>query len=186
LADELTREIRDKRIAVARDVIEQLDRQDVPLRIAQGFYLVGPGDPARLEGDLRDHADYVQAHCKACMIGSAFLSYARVVGGVPADMVRSYTCLCGYSCDMRRVMGDVFDSRTLDRLESAFEEWPCNTSTDPDDDDHESHEDACEAAAEFGKRLARPRDIARALCLILISNDGDLVIPKTDEEVPLG
>ena len=138
----LTQEIRDRRVAVAEDVLLQLGRLDVPLRVRLGAaYISGvdhTGSAAyeglNLDGDLKDQADLVQRNCAVCAVGALLLSKARVLNEVPmADLVYAYPgvekCFIAVGREgTLRLLEDTFDDDTLNRVEAFFEASPMHIS----------------------------------------------------------
>ncbi len=117
---ELTREIRELRVAIARDMIAQLDANRVHL--TTGYYLRYFRDYVNLTGDLRDHLAVIQEHCDPCLLGFALLSKARV-RAVP--MARLVAGVVSYAHMDREtvveLLADVFDADTLTLMECVFE-----------------------------------------------------------------
>lgn len=163
---ELTREIRDKRVAVMRDVLIQLDRKDVSLNLHRGTYFCGQHNGADFkDGGLEAQVDFLQEHCEVCMIGAAFLSCIRIIGGIHDHAVRrGYTTFYADPFTMRIAMSSVFDSKTLDLIEHAFEGW-------------EDAKEGCKAASIWGDQFYDTRDAARAIATNIISNDGEFILP---------
>lgn len=172
---ELTRDTREKRVAVAKDVLAQLDRQDVPLRLRRGNYLIGAGNrDEAIAGTHEATADYLQSHCQVCMIGAAFVSYSRLFGGTSHLVKGGRANVYAYSEDMVETLSSVFDATTLELIESVFEQDNMSRS---DDDDIL---DACFAACEWGLQFTTPESAARAICQLLIDNNGELLIPSQE------
>ncbi len=126
---ELTREIRDKRVAVARDVIE---------RIALGRARYVPGSYMRrrdynerwrtgaLTEDVQGCADFLEGECSVCLLGGLLLSKARLFNAVPFAKFDpgGYFTVSGRQADgaaIADVLADVFDPATLATMEAAFE-----------------------------------------------------------------
>ena len=175
LTMELTREIRAKRIAVARDVLAQLDRKDVPLKVRRGTYLAGPMIEGRIAGpSLQPYVDKLQEYCEACAIGAAFLSYVRLFG-VDCDVVRNFDRVWVGDDLMRDHLATIFDGRTLDLIESMFEgeNMIALSSMQPS----KPHIKECDEAGELGGQFFSAAGAIQAICQILIENDGDFVIP---------
>ena len=138
----LTQEIRDRRVAVAEDVLLQLDRTDVPLRVGgePGYICGEPGyisgvdhtgsaayEGLNLDGNLKDQVDIVQRNCTVCAMGALLLSKARLLDEVPmADLaykhreVEDRIIFIGRA-DTVRLLKDTFDADTLTRAEAFFE-----------------------------------------------------------------
>jgi hypothetical protein len=175
---ELTREIRDRRVAVAKDVLAQLEAHKI--NVARGgFYL-------RLETDLPDDVTDLQAcvdevgpSCKICLRGAMLLSKARLFNDVPLDRIRRMNGflldgLHANRIDTRDLLADTFDEETLDLLECAFEGAP------------EFARQSCgltrsRAATAFGATVDYDPEERVRLCMNnLIDNDGEFIVPDTD------
>ncbi len=123
-----TNDQREKRVAVARDVLIQLVREDAPLKLSRGVYLEGymvlPDNVA--ETNLQTVIDGVQQCCEVCAIGAAFLSYVRLYDGVALDTIvrpRYGNNLCGDDDDMLTLMRDVFPESMLRKIERYYQCW---------------------------------------------------------------
>jgi hypothetical protein len=182
---ELTREIRNKRVAVAKDILVQLDREDVPLMPSRLTYLESnKRSPiefdAPLEGDLQPHVDLLQRHCECCLIGAAFLSMIRLYDNCPATVVDATFLEDGFlwvdERDMKRALLAIFSKRELGLMEVMFEVWGQGSA----DEDRRR-------AGTYGRRFDSAHDALRGIAQILIDNDGEFVIPAEQDggEVPL-
>ena len=169
---ELTREQRDKRVAVARDVLKQLDRADMRLKVRHNSYLSGPSFRGSFGGgSLQSYVDELQQHCEVCMLGAAFLSYTRLYNGVETGVIYSgERRLHINGSDMRPHLETIFDARTLDLMESVFEKC---VMTD------EEITDELREAAEFGDSFESPHDAARAIAQNIVDHDGEFILPPT-------
>ena len=166
---ELTREVRDKRIAVAKDVIARIDVQAITF--GAGDYVMGRL-PEAIDGsdDVQKHVDTIEKHCTVCMLGGLLLSKARLFDGVPISHIQDGTFLISAERGMTaESLSDVFDDVTLDLLESAFERNEMGNEADDDDQS---------AAVQFGMTFGDDdRARARAIAQILIDNDGEFIVP---------
>jgi hypothetical protein len=195
---ELTREIRDKRIAVAKDVLLQFDRADVPLQLcrANGYVVGSLGVGLHPEDDVRDHADVIQAECHVCQKGALLLSKARLFDAVPLSTVLwnipDYTAKDGtvnevaaFSDEVNAALADLFDRLTMDMLEVAFERSASVidlVDKETGDDIHDDRGVAClSLAALYGKRFADDRGRVRACMENLIINDGEFRVPGMED-----
>jgi hypothetical protein len=194
---ELTREIRDKRIAVARDVLLQLDRPDLPLAVVSsmgyvtGHLFVG----IRPEDDVQAHVDAIQAHCSVCQKGALLLSKARLFDAVPASTILydidtfraedgTIAEVAAFPDEVNAALADLFDRLTMDMLEAAFEK-STDTIDFEDDDGNAIHDDYGQAclslAARYGKWYPDDRDRVRACMKNMIINDGEFRVPGMED-----
>lgn len=183
---ELTPAIRAKRVAIARDMLKQLERSDVPLRIVHGGGYVGgyletlPGP----EEQIQPFVDLIQQHCDMCELGGLLLSKARLYDAVPMSVIVSdsgFDELNVYAShdDVASALADIFDPLTLDMLEAAFEGSDMFTDLDKGDEGW----DQVIAAAEFGQQLPNSIECARTIAQLLIDGDGEFLIPTPAPEV---
>lgn len=171
---ELTREIRDKRVAIARDIIKQIDTQAILLQT--GSYLATIKIDPPIDGDLQEHVDLIQQNCTACMLGAALLSKARLFNGVPMRRL-DRNRRGGIDLDREPIvdlLGEVFDRGTLNLLESAFEHCAMGEN---------ALEDGLEAAEFFGDQFDAAHVRARAIAQVLIDNDGEFILPAEKDHV---
>lgn len=192
MGDELTREMRDRRIAVCRDVVERIDARR--LRVLDGYYIrirIGsdPAENVRKEitsklsnsQDLRDVADTIEQHCTVCARGGMLLSKARLYDNVPSStLIREGWFEVGQSSTTNPLL-DTFDAETLEAIESAFEEEVIRdfvTSCDRDDTQNYAAEERLEDFAGYGRSLpASPAARLRVIMENLIRNDGEFLLP---------
>jgi hypothetical protein len=177
-AVEPTPEIRAMRVAVARDVLAQLDREDVRGGLVLGDYLRGPArrDPgAGRPVDLQQCADEAQAGCSWCLLGALLLSKARLYNRVPLAPLFSWDPAAALHAGREPVLAaldDVFDRDTLDLVESAFMcTWMGN------DEERWDSSPLGSAAIAFGRRYDDDRagmlERARAVMANIIHHDGE-------------
>ena len=176
----LTREIRDRRVAVAEDVLLQLRRLDVPLLVLRGVgYIVGAGhvgsseyEGIDLDGDLKDHADMVQRRCTVCAMGALLLSKARLLDEVPmAAIVRTHDEIGEIDVDREdavRLLKDTFDADTLNRVEAFFEGSPMHMFT------RRYYLSGMDA---YAKSLATPRERMIEVAENIVHNLGEFIVP---------
>jgi hypothetical protein len=174
-----TAEARAMRVAIARDVLAQLDREDVPLDLTTTMYLsgrlAGPYEP-----ELRDCVDRVQAGCTVCLLAACVLSRARLYGGVPTAAFRlgvhhtEGTEGLSLAAGRLRVVGalaDVFDRDTLDAVEAAF------MCTWMGEEERRAALPLSSAAVAFGHRYDADRAgmlaRARAVMANIVAHDGE-------------
>jgi hypothetical protein len=134
---ELTREIRDNRIAVAKDVLARIALRKLELRIGSYITLRNckwlepeacTKDRKELgalfdeTSDLQTVVDQLEAKCAVCLRGAAVLSKARVLDKIPMrkvlDARGEVTLGQGDTTDL---LSDIFDPKQLDLFEAAFE-----------------------------------------------------------------
>jgi hypothetical protein len=133
-AVELTEDMRARRVAVARDVLDQIRAGRVNITVAnylafkdyesgtRCFDLVQDAVAAG-KSDLQNVVDEVAPLCMVCARGALLLSKARVFDAVPIAGITSPES--GWFRIDRDVtdglLADTFDPMTLSRIESAFE-----------------------------------------------------------------
>lgn len=186
-ATRLPKTIRDARVAIARDVLHQLRRRTVPLRLGYGTYLRGTlAAPLALGDDLRAHADAVQRDCEVCLLGACLISKARLLDAVPLAALAS-------GCDdappgqvrrinagraaTRRGLEAVFDRRCMALMESAFEGLDMRRPADG----VITYGDVARAV-RFGRRHPDRRAKLRAVMLNVIAHAGRFVPPASGGE----
>ena len=179
----LTRDLRDKRIAVARDVLAQLVREGLPLCVETGSYVAtyeyfdrayifGPDD------QLQAHVDAVQAHCTVCLLGACLLSQARLYDQITVASVRYKSDpVFGHIFEVhgdagKAALADIFDRDTMNSMECAFERDrlgnpPC---------------DEIFNAITFGYRFDTHKDRVAAVMNNLIANDGEFLLLEESED----
>jgi hypothetical protein len=158
-----TRDQRDKAIAIARDVLLQMEREDNPLGVRAGVYLDGIGRVRYAfddTDDLQVHIEAAQKHCRVCALGAMMLSAVRLYDGCPI----------GGLCSSRGVIENVLrvhmSDRAMDMIEAAFEVLDiCQLDETTDRD--------IDFAMTFGSKGGSPVDRLRRIMENVISNDGD-------------
>lgn len=172
---EPTREQRDMRIAIAKDILKQLNAAESPYQFDFGSGYITGVLPKHIEygTQLQDVADTVQRHCTVCALGACLISKARLFNAMPAHSIlrsrhesREY---CAITEQVRKQLGDIFDDRSLDVIESAFEQSDMSYGVDPDD----AHELMLDHAVNFGDEYPDHGERARAIFANLIANDGE-------------
>ena len=171
-------------VAIARDVLRQLGREDVPLSIGKLYsYLTEIESPDSVSGHSPggDAIDAIQARCGVCILGGMLLSLARIKGAnhVPEDPSRWMIVT---------LLSNAFTPAELDVIESAFECSVMNVNEFECDDHQDAHLERCAAAMNWGRSLDTrdPDEVsfriarARAICENLIANGGQFIIP-TDQ-----
>ncbi len=130
--NELTREIRDRRIALAHDLLRQMGREDNRLMVERGNYVEGsfplPAVADLHKLDVRDVVEEMQQHCEVCAKGALFLSYARLF-----DQMRlvNFVDFQGRHAEAKsrmderitKALSDTFSGEELDHIEARFEGW---------------------------------------------------------------
>ena len=186
----LTEEVRDRRVAVAKDVLLQLGRADVPLRMSKASrlcltsYINGLMLDVALDLSLKDQADTVQRTCTVCAMGALLLSKARLLDEIQmADVVIADTDNSGdpsEEIDIRvsrdavcRLLGDTFDDNILDRVEAFFED--CPTNMDPADYYREG-------ISAYAKSMPAPRDRMVEIAKNIVRNRGEFIVPAEHVE----
>lgn len=167
---ELTREIRDRRIAVMQDVVDRLDGEQ-PYRLQQGAYLYGDAILNIRSLSLKDFVEIASKECRCCFLGAAFLSWMRVESpefsceylGTDRIIDVRHTLISDY-------FDGLFDAKILGLMESAFER-------DPDFALEVLPEKKAHKAAGFSAShgLDHIHDLARAIAQNVIDHDGEFV-----------
>jgi len=174
---ELTREVRDRRVAIARDVLAQMARADpARLRPQTGVYVA-----LRLNRRVDNAADLGAilsadnvAYCETCALGALLVSKARLYDQVPLHKlcVGEYS-ISSYGGDsIRTLLAGEFDADTLYRIEAYFERW------DVCDDRRDEVRSAFFGSAT--RRLA-------AICEDIVANNGEFTVAMgapIDEDDP--
>lgn len=160
---EPTREQRDMRVAIMRDVIERVQAPDRP-NVRSGTYLLFVGNDSAISGDLQDLLPRIQPYCNVCMLGAAVLSFAALYDNVEAKHV-----IGQFQAEMHEALGVAFDRETLIAVECAFERDPRMG----DEYNDECATDQTCAAAEFGWRFSSHVDRAVAIAQNIVDHDGD-------------
>lgn len=118
------------RVEIAKDVLKQLRRKDIPLKAACGYYVDGVlPEEITIEGseEIQKHVDVLQANCEVCQKGALLLSMARLYDKVTvADVF--YGSAIGHGCtasasgdEVTEKLKEFFSESQLELLESAFE-----------------------------------------------------------------
>lgn len=126
---ELTQEIRDKRVAIAKDVIYQLEEQ--MYRATKGHYVTLPNTPItsinKIEGQLQEHLGKIMgADCCVCAIGAMFLSKVNLYNECKMEELGFAAHDGGtgfFDTQMRQNLEEIFDHEFLNQVESCFEGW---------------------------------------------------------------
>ena len=128
----LGRKIRDKRIAVCKDIQKQIKLRALNLVDGGNGYIV-TGDeycsvtqdftPEDFHKDLQDYVDVLVPLCEVCMLGAAVLSMARVHDNIPMGNHFDEKEARNYYHKMVGSLKSVFDEGMLNAMESAFEEY---------------------------------------------------------------
>lgn len=157
---------RERAVAVAKDALKWISRADV----ACGKYLHACGIRLDLNKDLGVQSAKVIKECSMCWKGAALVAKARVFDEVSVASMSSENCLGpglfvdatgGYVTAMLR---SVFDAKTLDYAEAAFEQ-----TTDLAD---VRYDDELKRAVEFGQRFDDNTDRARAVFKEIVRQGG--------------
>ena len=130
---QLTREIRDGRIALCKDVIDRIEHHDLCIASAAGYLTEKPGASPRAVAaiikkghragkDAQGIVDQLEPFCQACIRGAMMLSKARVFNDMPmGDIVDSRSGIDAERGDTRVALEDFFDAEDLAQIEAAFE-----------------------------------------------------------------
>lgn len=176
----LTKKIREQRVAIAKDVLKQLDAQRIQLERRR--YLSGVllnYDASSRGTDLQAYVDGL-LNCRVCLLGACLLSKARLFNAVPVELVASFPTfgrdkgplgLAIAGEDIHENLSSIFDSRTLTLMESAFE---CRDMADSEDDYSDDPE--IQAAIDFGN-AREPETCVRDVMQNIIDNNGEFKLP---------
>lgn len=182
---ELTREIRDRRIAVAKDV--KLQHAANNFRIGFSYLAIYDDDEvsSAIAGtrdapptDLKDVVDQVSLACGVCARGALLLSKARLFNDVPiASVFETDEGWVNSIVDQdgtANLLSDTFDVATLARIEAAFEVSGALVDA--------SIEGGLDVDAEvaWGRLYMGSKD-GRLLAIMdnIIANDGEFIVPST-------
>lgn len=182
----LTREIRDRRMAVAEDAAAQIRARQ--FQVVCGSYLqvrsYGDYDPAAVASrayladllgdpgaDLKIYVDSVAPHCQGCARASLLLSKVRLyndvkVGDVFTESGRPYV----ENAEMDALVADTFDAETMALIEAAFER------SDSYDFSHVSDCYDREMAADLYRHIEDAEGRMLAILGNLTANDGAFVL----------
>jgi hypothetical protein len=174
---ELTPEIIARRVAIAQDVIDQINARKLQ-NVRTGRYLHGviSAEPA-VDADLRDVVDLVAASCSVCARGAMLLSKARLYDSVPIKQFvsssgRLGTLIHAECAEVRDALKADFDDRTIGMIEAAFERAPTGMGKWLEDD----HELDLEVAIAFGDGCAgNSTDRLRAIMANIVANNGEFI-----------
>jgi len=118
----------DMRVAIARDVLAQLDREDVPLRVSPEGYVSGFYEPKDWSADLQQIVDEVKTYCDVCALGGLILSKARLYDSVPIcelleeDPDEAPGEVFGIQATIYEQLDQVFGQGQRELIETAFME----------------------------------------------------------------
>lgn len=196
-----TRETCESRVAVAKDALLQLRRQDVPFNVMPSQYFkwqvdlsIPPGD------DLREHVDAVQKNCRVCALGALLLSYSRLHDGVvpmaslfPQDYNRRREHYVDGACEtsLHRVtigllLRPLFDDRTTTDIDRFFEgrsyafinpEGWAKYLAEVDGEFAGFDQELAEITGDFASMRTVGASRMKAICENIVANDGEFLIP---------
>lgn len=155
----------EKRVAIAKDVLENLDR----LKVRQGNYICGT---LLEEVDPKDNAQEkvkaIQAYCTVCALGACLLSHIRLWDRVMmGEIAGTYPTLylnvqyAGTTAPLKRY----FTQRQLNLIESAFEMRPMNK-------EHAASDEEIAQAKFFGLGYINSQNRLKAIMENIIENEG--------------
>lgn len=178
---ELTREIRDKRVAIAKDVLAQLDAKAYELRSGYRYFSaqLACSKSSVIDQDLRDVLPKAK-DCTVCLLGAVLVSKARLYDEVPVASDSIYfgydaeSCVLGLgSHDVYQALETVFDSDSLAIMEGVFERLYDAPDRLENFALREQFSQWRDYFYWFDSSEARVREMMR----ILIDNDGELALP---------
>lgn len=158
---------REKAVAVAKDVVAQLDDPTSTMRPSHGGYFITPfmPDDCNLqERDLRDYLPQIhEAGCRVCALGAAMLSKARLYDDVPAS-----TLVLTGALKVEHALDGIFGRETVDLAEIAYEGHVVRHT--------QLSTDRIHRAVDFWRKYERPRDRMRAIWQNVIDNNGEFIL----------
>lgn len=146
---------REKAVAIAKDVIEQLRLERVVAACGFGYW----GESFRQvvrdnPGDLQPHMDEVN-RCEVCALGAMFLSQIRLY-----DKVTGYDVRLKQSCLLHeRLIKEVFTELQHHLIEYSYEGW-------------QDESPWCGESRRFYNRHPDDNERLQQICLNIIHNDG--------------
>ena len=165
-----------KRVAIARDTIEQIEAQKFIPQQGVYFHWVNPADhygdrPPGFDcrSDAREALEDNTVKCTGCALGGMFASFIRRVDGVDVQTARGSA-----SEDIKRRMSEFFDEHTLTRIEYAFERW----TSDPARESDSAWEDL-RRHGRWGKKFRTSEKRLTAIMKNIIRNRGEFRLPRS-------
>jgi hypothetical protein len=169
--------INERAVAVAKDVLEHLGVMNVEKGAYVRFLSDGYSDKRPLyesplyerKGDLQDHLDEVQEKCEVCALGACLLSKARLYDNI--DM-RKFVAMspAGFQ-EIRDMLNDIFDPKSMDLIETAFEKARFDYSYYAFLRGSDEYRELDEAI-RFGQQFNCPKRRVTAVMLNIIKNNG--------------
>lgn len=169
-------------LAVAKDVLEQLDRQDLPLNTeSRKGYVYGNLSFLNnsLEDDLQNHADKLQETCTVCALGACLLSAARVYDQIPVKNVidsPSEVDPNNYFISHNLIISaleNIFSGQTCTLIEAAFEQsYMLLNFTET------VSIEQLRGAAAFGCRYNSDEERLRGIMENVVENEGNFLVPE--------
>lgn len=126
---QLTQEIRDMRVAVAKDVLSQLNLNRY--KPSPGVYLEFDSNelPDVFQGELQQHLpNLLENPCNVCALGALFVSQVNLYDEFPASNLRlecssesDEDCLSISPYELKENLNKIFDRDIKTRIENCFE-----------------------------------------------------------------
>jgi hypothetical protein len=165
--DYSSQELRDKRVAIAKDVLARLEPDaeiGYAIEPARGYYFAGLPSTFVRGKPLTEYFAEVLPHCTVCLIAAAVVSKASMW---PLDdrPVSPNGFLENSRYRLFHALKDVFSERQLDLMEIAFE-----GHTEVGNEFHGGAE--ARAASKFSYGMDSPRQIMAAIFQNVVNNDG--------------
>ena len=138
---ELTREIRDGRIAICQDVIDRIVHHDLFVLSGASYLIqkqcVSTQDSLKIIRSAYKTAmtaqrvvDGIEQYCQVCIRGAMMLSKARVFGDMPMTMIATRLGLIfGTRRQTKEALKEYFNAEELYQIEVAFEVRIMNLSS---------------------------------------------------------
>jgi hypothetical protein len=143
---------KERRTAIARDVVAQLDAGRY-LAKARAYFKVRHGVAEKFDGDVQRIGAARDVSCSVCALGAGAVSRARLGDQVAVDE--------GESLDAYEALRCAFSDVELYRMECAFELWTMYDDAGRNDE-----------PSSFGARFQSPRQRLRAIWQNVIDNGG--------------
>lgn len=158
----------EKRVAIARDVIQRLNSDGSLLTAGHNGYICSPVKFPDDSGDLKDRMEDIdQAPCMVCALGATLLSKARLFNNVPLATITDnnyFLHVSGHTA--RQNLRDVFPTLMLDMIEAAYEMRPMGTWLP----------EKLRKTVNFGTEIKDPKQRMIAIMQNIIDNGGEFIV----------
>lgn len=165
----------ERRVAVARDVLKQLNKKKI-VASNQGDYVhVNGRVPTSVVDDTNTLVTEVFAGttCKCCARGAMFVSACSLFNAPKLSELRLDEKIKDLNGrDLRLQENQLFTRRQIDMIETAFEGWPIYNSAEKLPADFRN------AAEQFYRANPSATKRMRMIMLSIIRNKGEFVMPR--------